>query len=322
VKTLRKAIRHYLELRRGLGFKLVVDERHLRDFALFLEKRKTSRITTQLALEFATERRHNDRGSWAQRMGSVRAFARYWNGLDLTSEVPPAGLIRYPKKRARPRICTEDQIVRLLDVARNVPPTRTRGLRPWTVYMVLGLLAVSGMRVSEALNLKSADIDWEEGVLAIRNTKFGKSRLVPLHCSTLAVLDSYARRRDRFLGGSWRRGRPQRSSGLFFVSNRGTALSYYNLNWSFRRLLRQAGLATPEHPRTRIHDLRHRFAVETIRRWYRSDGEQIDRRMPALSTYLGHAAVESTYWYLTCTPELRAAASRRVEAYWKGVGHV
>jgi len=321
MKTLRHAIRDYLELRRGLGFKLVVDERHLCAFALSLEKRKTSCITTQLALEFATEGQHLDRGSWVQRMCAVRAFAQYWRGLDPTSEIPPAGLLRCPKKRARPRFCSDKEIIQILDTARTVQATQTHGLRPWTLYALFGLLAVTGMRIGEAINLRADAIDWKQGVITVRNTKFGKSRLVPLHRSTLRVLVAYSRKRNRFLGGSWRGVPLRRPSGLFFVSNYGTRLSDGNLRDAFKGLLRKAELETPGLPRMRIHDLRHRFAVETIRRWYRNIGENVDRRLPVLSTYLGHVNVAATYWYLSCTPELRAIANRRVEARWKGVGH-
>src|SRR6202011_3806042 len=313
MNLLRKGLTDYLELRRGLGFKLVIDERHLRAFIAFLECRKTSHITTRLALEFATFRKNLDPRSWVQRLCAVRAFALYWQGFDPKTEVPPEGLLRYPAKRARPRFCSEAQIVRLLELARGVPPSEVHGLRPWTLYTLFGLLSVTGMRISEALHLKSADIDWAAGVLTVRLTKFGKSRLVPLHPSTVEALAAYARRRDRFLKRS---GRP--CSGNFFVTNRGTAFSDNNARAAFRELLLKAGLYTSKQGGPRIHDLRHRFAVETLRRWYQA-GEQVEHRLPALSTYLGHVNVAATYWYLSCTPELAAAACARVEARWKGV---
>lgn len=313
MSTLHQAVTDYLALRRGLGFKLVVDERHLRAFVVFLESRKASHVTTQLALEFATLPQGVDPGWWVQRLGAVRAFALYWQGFDPQSEVPPAGLVRCPAKRARPRFCSEAQIVQLLELARQVPPSGVHGLRPWTLYTLFGLLAVSGLRISEALHLQAQEVDWETGVLTVRNTKFGKSRLVPLHPSTVQALEAYAQRRDRFLSGS-----SKRSCGNFFVSNRGTPFSDGNARGAFRQLRRQAGLCTPEESGPRIHDLRHRFAVETLLRWYRA-GEPVDPRLPALSTYLGHVNVAATYWYLSCTPELRAAATVRVEAHWKGV---
>jgi integrase/recombinase XerD len=322
MKTLCKAIRDYLRLRRGLGYKLELDERHLHRFADFLQSRETTRVTTQLALAFATENPRLDRGSWVSRMVAIRGFARYWNGLDPASEIPPKGLLRSPRKRAKPRLCSGRQIIQLLEAAHDGRLPQTRGLRPWTLHVLFGLLAVTGMRVSEAVNLRSADVDWKEAFLTIRETKFGKTRQVPLHRSTLQILRRYAHRRDRFLRAGWRGSSVRQTTGLFFVSNRGTVLSGSYLRWSFRELQRKAGLSTPGQPRVRIHDLRHRFAVETLRRWYRGSSAGVERRLPMLSTFLGHVNVAATYWYLSSTPGLRAAAMGRVESRWKGVAHV
>lgn len=306
-------VQRYLALRRGLGFKLNVDERHLHRFVSFLAQRKAARITPKLAVDFATERPDVSRGAWVQRFSAVRSFAQYWHGFDRATEVPPAGLLRCPKKRARPRICTEAEIVRLLHVARRVRPSRLHGLKPATVYALLGLVAVTGLRIGEALRLHSTDVDWQTGLLRIRDTKFGKSRLVPLHASTLQQLRRYVRLRDAFVSTAKCRG------GLtFFVTNRGTPMSDSNMRATFRILLQKAGLLENGRPAPRLHDLRHRFAVETLRRWYLA-GENVEQRLPSLSTYLGHVNVAATYWYLSCTPELRAAAAARVESRWKGV---
>lgn len=306
-------VQRYLTLRRRLGFKLFVEERHLRRFISFLAKRRALRITPQLAVEFATEHRELSRSAWVQRFSAVRAFAQYWHGFDPQTEVPPPGLLRCPKKRARPRICSEAEIVRLLNTARAVRPSRVHGLKPATVYALLGLLMVTGLRIGEALRLQSTDVDWQSGLLQIRDTKFGKSRLVPLHNSTLRQLKRYVRLRDAFLA------RTNRPAGpAFFVTNRGTPVSDTNMRSTFRNLLRNAGLLETGQPVPRLHDLRHRFAVETLRRWYLS-GQDVEQRLPSLSTYLGHVNVEATYWYLSCTPELRAAAVARVESRWKGV---
>ena len=322
MKTLRKAIRDYLQLRRGLGYKLEVAERHLHCFADLLERQNTTQITTQQAFAFATENPRLDRGGWVSRMCTIRAFARYWHGVDPASEIPPKGLLRSPRKRANPRLCSEPQIISLLEAARGGRMSQTRGLRPWTLYVLFGLLAVTGMRVSEAVNLQSEDVDWKEAYLTIRDTKFGKSRRVPLHSTTLRILRRYAHRRDRFLRAGWRRSSVRQPSGLFFVSNRGTALSGSYLRWSFHELQRKAGLTTPGELRVRIHDLRHRFAVETLRRWYQHPATNVEARLPVLSTFLGHVNVAATYWYLSSTPGLRAAALGRVESRWKGVTDV
>jgi integrase len=322
LKTLREAIRDYLDLRRSLGYKLETDERQLLRFADFLQARGTSRVTTALALTFTTENPHLDRGGWASVMSSIRGFARYWNGLDPASEIPPKGLLRSPRKRAKPRLCSERHLMRLLGATRPGRMSQTHGLRPWTLYTLFGLLAVSGMRVSEAVNLRTDDVDWKESFLTVRDTKFGKTRRVPLHRTTLQILRCYGQRRDRFLRVGWRGSLGARSTALFFPSNRGTVLSGGNLRWSFRELQRKAGLSVAGQPWIRIHDLRHRFAVETLRRWYRSSGADVERRLPALSTFLGHVNVAATYWYLSSTPGLRAAVVNRIESRWKGVAHV
>lgn len=321
MNALNDAVTEYLQLRRSMGFKLQLDERHLRRFVRFLGERKVKSITTKLALEFATEDTAAGPVGRVQRMCAVRGFARYWQAFDSTSEVPPAGLLRSPKKRAKPRLCDGRTLARLLSTALSGKKTATRGLRPVTLHVVFGLLAVTGMRVSEALALRRQDVDCAEGVLTIRDTKFGKSRCVPVHPSTIVILRSYMKQRDSFLRRGWRGAATVQETDLFFVSNRGTALSPGNLRDSFRRLQRKAGITKNGEPLMRIHDLRHRFAVETLRRFYTKPGVDIGSRLPALSTFLGHVNVEATYWYLSNTPALQAAAMRRVELRWKGHSH-
>jgi integrase len=309
MKTLREAVGDYLSLRRSLGFKLITPERYLREFVCFLQKKRTSRISTQLALQFATQSRHQRPAEWAARLSAVRGFARYRSGDDLGTEIPPLGLLPYRALRARPYLYSEEEIRQLLKAAQNLPSTYS--LKPWTYRCLFGLLAVTGMRISEALNLQVKDVDWSEAVLTIHGTKFGKSRLVPLHASARRVLLAYAKRRDHFLKG-------QRVAH-FFVSSRGTRLDGGDVRRTFYKLSRQIGLrdASASHG-PRLHDLRHRFAVETLVRWYRKD-EDVERRLPILSTFLGHAHVTDTYWYLTSTPELLGAAGKRMEKRWGGV---
>src|ERR1700730_9142057 len=307
--TLRQAVHDYLSLRRGLGVKLKKYEPCLREFVSFLKKKGAARISTALALRFATQRRHTQPAEWAARLSVVRGFARCRSGDDLATEIPPLGLLPYRAMRARPYLYSEEEIRQLLKAARTLPPTYN--LKPWTYYCLFGLLAVTGMRVSEALNLQLKDVDWSEGVLTIHGTKFGKSRLVPLHASTRRVLSAYAKRRDSFFA--------DRPVSHFFVSSRGTRLDGGDVRRTFYRLSRQIGLrdASASHG-PRLHDFRHRFAVETLVRWYRKD-EEVERRLPILSTYLGHAHVTDTYWYLTSTPELLGAAGKRMEKRWGGV---
>jgi integrase/recombinase XerD len=309
MKDLRKGIRDYLMLRRGLGFKLVKHEAGLKEFACFLEQKGSAHITTDLALEWATLPAHHQPCQWTARLSIVRGFARYWSATDTLTEVPPLGLLPYRPSRARPYVYSGQEIQQLLEAAktrRSCDP-----LRPWTYYCLLGLLAVTGLRLSEALNLRVGDLDWSEGILTIREAKFGKSRLVPLHASTCKVLTDYATRRDHRFS--------LRSKAHFFVNKNGNRLDKGEVHRTFYALSRQVGLRAPGASRgPRLHDFRHRFAIETLLRWYRN-GEDPKRRLPILSTYLGHAHVSDTYWYLTGTPELLGAAGKWLEKRWEGL---
>lgn len=312
MNPLHRAVSEYLELRRSLGFKLVNHEPCLREFVSFLARKETSRITTALAVQFATLHPQQQPKVKAARYSTVRGFARYRIGAEPATEIPPCGVVRGCSWRPRPYLYSDQEVSRLLAAAHRLVPTYD--LRPWTYYCFFGLLAVTGLRLSEALNLQCEDIDWAEGLLTIRKTKFGKSRLVPLHASTVKVLAAFAKRRARFLA----QGRDG-SLPHFFVTKFGTPLqegSVYRVFWA---LSKQIGIrdGTASH-QPRLHDLRHRFAIKTLLRWYRA-GEKVDRRLPELSTYLGHVQVADTYWYLSCTPELMAAAGNRMERRWEGV---
>lgn len=308
MKNLRKAVRDYLALRRSLGFKLKYHERCLQEFSSFLQKKSSSRLSIRLALEFATKHRHHRPSLCAARLRVLRGFARYLSGQDPRTEIPPVGLLPDPSRRAQPYMYSENEIRKLLEAAQSLRSTSS--LNPWTYYCLLGLLATTGMRISEALNLQTKDVDWSEEVLTIYG-KCGKSRLVPLHSSTRKVLSAYSARRDRLFG--------KKSALHFFVSSRGTRLDGGNVRRTFYHLSRQIGLRAPSSSRgPRLHDFRHRFAVQTLLRWY-CQGEDVERRLPILSTYLGHAHVTDTYWYLTSTPELMGAAGKRMEQRWGGL---
>lgn len=321
MSTLRRSLSGYLELRRGMGFKLLNYERRLGRFVSFIEERGARRITTQLAVQFATRDSDLKPRTMAGRLSEVRGFARYHLAHDPATEVPPRHLLANAARPAKAYIYSETEIVRLLRAARNQPELdwfpgplwpRWRGSL-W--YCYFGLLATTGMRLSEVRHLRDEDIDWNEGVLTILHAKFGKSRLVPLHATVLRALRAHITHRDRFFAEFLPRTILQR----LFVTSRGTALSVTAVSRQFRRISHQIGLRGPYDRRgPRLHDLRHRFAVETLLRWYR-DGEEPERLLPVLSTYLGHTRVSCTYWYLRCTPELMAAASRRLERRWKGV---
>ena len=302
MSDLHVAVDDYLKLRRSLGHKLERHDRLLHDFIEFLHTHRTGTITTVLAVEWATGPSGTRPRWWAIRLGAVRMFAKYRQATDPATEVPPADVFRGSSRRAEPFIYTDAQIRALLAAAGRIPTP----LKAATYGTLIGLLVVTGMRVGEAIRLDRTDFDPDTGVLTIRDTKFGKTRQVPLHPSTIDALVAYSHLRDTTLGAG-------RCEALF-VSTVGTRIIYTNLSSMFRRLIREAGIvARSERCHPRIHDIRHRFAVVTLTGWYR-DGLNIDARLHLLSTYLGHISPASTYWYLEATPELLGLAADRLEA--------
>lgn len=307
MKSLQIAVEDYIALRRSLGFKLDDMAADLTKFASFLEQKAAPYITTALALEWAMQSTDHLPSHWARRLGFVRVFARHWSATDPRTEIPPAGLLPFRPQRARPYLYTEQEIQRLLAAAKSLSPAS--GLRPWTYHCLFGLLAVSGLRISEAIKLERQDVDFYQGVLTIRQTKFNKNRLIPLHTSTRDVLSEYAEHRDRLV--------PNPSSSCFLLNDCGRCLERSAVRRTFYDLSRQIGLRGPaDHTGPRIHDFRHRFALNTLIQWYRA-GEDIERRLPVLSTFLGHAHVADTYWYLSIHPGLMGLATERLEQRWE-----
>ena len=303
MKPISQAVDDYLRLRRGLGFKLRDESRVLQDFAAFLQRQGTTHITTRLAIRWATRPRNVHPSHWARRLTMVRLFAIHWRAHDPRTEVPPAGAIPGRCARARPYLYSKDEIRRLINAARGL---RTKsGLRPKTYVTVFGLLTVTGMRVSEIIALDRDDMDLDRGVLTIRHTKFGKSRFVPVHPSTRRALRRYADQRDQVY--------PRPSTPSFFLGERGTRLTWWIVRWTFVQLSKQIGLRRPADSHgPRLHDFRHRFAVETLLGWYRA-GVDVEQRIPHLATYLGHTHVSDTYWYLSAVPELMQLVVARLE---------
>ena len=308
MNTLRESLDEYLELRHGLGFKMGDEGLLLPRFVRFMEERQAVHITTRLALEWA-QAQSVQPAEWARRMCFLRGFARHRSATDVLTEVPPVGLLPFRSTRAKPYLYTEEDVQRLLDMALQLPTAwPSTPLRPWVFYCLLGLLSLTGLRISEALNLKLGDIDLEHAVLTIRAAKLGRSRLVPIHPSTNAVLADYLRRREQFFG------RP--ISMFVFVGHSGNRLDGGHVRRTFYALSRRVGLRAPDASKgPRLHDFRHRFAVQVLTRWYQS-GEDPVRRLSVLSTYLGHICVTDTYWYLSDWPELMAQAMARLERRW------
>ena len=309
MSTLRQALDEYLQVRRALGYKLREAGAELPRFVSFMEARRAEHITARLALEWAQQPTTVQPAEWARRLGYVRGFARYRSATDSATEVPAAGLLPHRRRRARPYLYTEQEIDGLLSAALELPTAfpSTR-LRPHIFHCLIGLLSVTGLRISEALGLQVGDVDLGNAVLTIRGAKLGRDRLVPLHATTCAVLVAYLQQRERL---------PDMHNSLYlFASRRGKRLDIGHVHRTFYTLSRQIGLRGPDDSHgPRMHDLRHRFAVMTLLHWYAS-GDDPARRLPVLSTFLGHVHVEDTYWYLSAWPELMAQAMARLERRW------
>ena len=305
MNALQQSLQDYLALRRGLGFKLREAGQRLQDFVSFMEARRAEFITTALALAWAQQPPSAEPSWWAQRLGYVRGFARYCSAIDARTEVPPTALLPFHGKRAKPYFYTDEDVGHLLQAALAQPSEY--GLQGWTYYCLLGLVAVTGLRIGEALALTVDDVDLVEGLLTIRAAKFGKSRLVPLHASTQCVLAKYMEHRQHFPAGH--------AANTLFVNLRGNHLDAGQVHRVFYRLSRQVGLrAQMASHGPRLHDFRHRFALLTLLQWYR-DGQDVERRLPVLSAYLGHVHPSDTYWYLSATAELLGSAKARLEDY-------
>ena len=302
---LRILLDEYLATRRALGVRLEATGRLLMRFVAFVGQHETPFVTIELALRWATEPSRAQPAQWAKRLGLVRAFARYANAVDPRHQVPPEGLIPYRYRRRRPYIYSDREIADLIAAAQGL--SGSTGLRPFTYATLLTLLSVTGMRTGEILNLDRDDIDLANGVLTVRDGKFGKSRHIPLHKSTSLALGRFAARRDRLC--------PAPRDPAFFLNESGTRITESTLRWTFVRLSRRTGLREPAKSSghgPRLIDMRHSFAVGTLVRWYR-EGVDVERHIPRLATWLGHAHVSDTYWYLSATPELMQAAAKRLD---------
>lgn len=308
MNALHGALADYLNVRRALGAKLDRAEKLLGQFVAYLELHQVETVTVAHAVAWATLPQRS--GWWhAMRLSAVRRFAVYLSNLDDRTQVPPPGLIPHRKHRATPYLYSDAELDALLRAATRLPSRVCAATYP----TLIGLLAVTGMRFGEAIALAVGDFDSDAGILTVRDGKFGKSRLLPLHASTTDALRHYLRQRDRLL-----RARHLADSGVLLISNAGTRLDHSRAQRTWRTLRTSAGLAPRSgNCRPRIHDLRHSFAVATLLDWYRR-GEDVPAMLPRLSTYLGHADPKHTFWYLSAAPELLALAGQRLDAHLGG----
>lgn len=303
MSPLRDHLADYLRVRRALGFWLERDEYELGRFLDHLDERGIETITVEHALAWVT-RSPRATGSHPVRLRSIRGFTRYLRSIDVPVEVPPSDLLPDRRRRAVPFLYTDAEIAALMQAAGTLRPPH----RVATVRTLIGLLAVTGMRRGEAIGLDRDDFDPAAGVLTVRAGKFGKSRELPLHPTTVEAVSAYLGRADR----------PQPASPIesaLLLGDDGRRFSANVANHTFRALTRTVGLRPrSERCRPRQHDLRHTLAVRTLLDAYKS-GEPVGPRIVALSTYLGHSDPSHTYWYLEAAPELMALASERLEQH-------
>jgi integrase/recombinase XerD len=301
MSPLREALRDYLRIRRQLGFELKAQGRLLEGFVDFLERAGAQYITAELALAWARLPAQAHPHYWRQRLGIVRGFARYVATIDPSSEVPAEDLLPATQRRVAPYIYSEAEIAALMEAARGLRPP----LHAASIETLIGLMATTGLRLGEALGLDRRDVDLRDGALHVRAGKQQKQREVPLHPTTTEALREYARLRDRRC--------PIPDTAAFFLSPRGRRLHKATVHRFFPQLIREVGLeGRGQRARPRPHDLRHAYAVRTLLGWHRA-GERVERKLPLLATFLGHAHPASSYWYLEAVPELLELIGRRLD---------
>ena len=302
---LHEHVDEYLRLRRAVGFKLREDERLLGQLVTHVKASGATTVTSELAISWARLPVGVHPNRWAKRLRIARGFAAYLQTIDPTTEIPPPDVFPVRRQRATPYLFSQQDICGLLAEARRL----RHPMRAASYEALFGLLAVSGMRIGEALALERDDVDLDAGLITIRKAKGDRGRLVPLHPTATEALRRYASERDRLC--------PTPRSRAFFISSAGTPVLGVSLRATFREITTRIGIRTQE-VQPRIHDLRHRFAVQTLIDWHRS-GANIDERIATLSTYLGHISPADTYWYLSASPELMALAAERLDDRFGGV---
>lgn len=308
MSALERALGDYLRLRHSLGHEMAEAGRLLPGLVSYLDAHDLATVTIEAVLAWAQQAPTSPTGRATtvgpRRMTAARGFARYLSGIDPATQIPPLGLMPHRARRRRPFIYSPADIVELMRQARAMIVSP---LRAATYETLIGLVAVTGLRIGEAIKLDRSDVDWAQGVLLIRESKFGKSRLVPLHPSSMQALDRFAQLRDEL--------QPRSDESSFFVSLTHKRLLYPVVQQTFRQLVTNAGIGTEAPSPPRLHDLRHSFAVTALLDWYRSE-QDVRPKIPSLSTYLGHREPSSTYWYLSAAPELLALAAARRDTAW------
>lgn len=299
--TMKKRIDMYLKYRQHLGYSNRTVGGGLLKFADYVDsKRYRGPLTATLAIEWASASTKNTRSACASRLSLIRGFAKYYQIIEPKTEIPPVNYYGVTYRRPAPYIYSEKEIYDLLEVTKKLSPIN--GLKPITIKYILGLLASTGLRISEALHLTCQDVDLNQGILSIRESKNHKSRYVPLHPTTMKALQTYTSIRNAQVCTT--------NDSTFFTIHNGSSLSLQQLEVAFKKLRSELGWVKNQ----RLYDLRHTFACRRLLLWYKQ-GVDIDAMMIYLSTYLGHAKVTHTYWYLTATPELLSVISNKFEKF-------
>ena len=300
--NLHTRLSDYLSLRRSLGYKLVSDGKLLNGFVCYLLQNKLDYITVGNALTWAKQSTSKRPCHWCRRLGIVRGFASYLSALDQRTEIPPVELLSGRYQRPTPFILTRREIDQLLQGAMSRP--NTPKILQQSLCCIYGLMSVTGLRISEALNLKDLDVNLATGVITVECSKFGKSRLVPLHRSTVTALQTYQDIRKQTFGHSLEH---------FFANQYGKPIRYDCVRYHFQKIFKSMEYASqPGKLWPTLHDIRHYFAISTITHWYET-GEDVQAKLPRLSAYLGQVETRDTYWYLSACPNLMLAAAQRLE---------
>jgi integrase len=287
-----------------MGFDLRIDERQLRAFARFADHADHhGPLTITLAVRWAQSARRGSRLTWARRLQTLRPFMKYRAQFDPATEIIPSGLFGPVHRRLVPHIYTDAEIRALLTAAAQLPVRAGLRLRPSTYVTLFGLLTCTGLRISEALTLTPTDVDLQQAALIVRDTKFRKSRLVPVHPTTVAALTRYAEARRQRVSDA--------RIETFFISDRGTPLDDRTVHDTFAKIRARLGwIGRGGYARPRIHDLRHSWVCHALVRAYQQH-QSVDQVIDVVSTYVGHVGVSNTYWYMTAIPELLALAGQR-----------
>lgn len=304
-KNITERVEAYLSVRRNMGYKMTGEGIQLANFARFAANiNHAGPLTLGLVLSWANASKNKTPISRGRRLEVVRGLAKYCALFEEETEIPASGLLGPAHRRLSPHIFTQREVLMLLKASKELDPRNK--LRPASMYCIFGLLAATGMRVSEVLGLQRADINWSERFITVRESKYRKSRYVPVHPTTIRQLKNYAKFRDRQLSVI--------ISESFFLHENGKALNYRQVLYAYQCIRSKMGWELQSDRKPRIHDLRHTFTCRRLLIWY-EEGVDVNWALPFLSVYLGHAKVTDTYWYLTGIPALLGIAGGKFENF-------